>query len=138
MNAMTRTKNPKYPTCKKSVKNDDMTAICCEKCGNWYHGVCVSRKIDEVKWLRASRNCVWLCEISISSNIFTTDAKITSVLESFENKILTVLDNAIPKAIETVAEMEPDSVAVKKSDFRNKKLKLYYKGDIVPVMEVAS
>ena len=27
---------------------------------------------------------------------------------------------------------------VKKSDFRIKKLKLYYKGDIVPVMEVAS
>ena len=27
---MTRTSNPKCPTCKKTVKNDDMTAICCE------------------------------------------------------------------------------------------------------------
>ena len=67
---MTRTSNPKCPTWKKTVKNDDMTAICCEKCGNWYHGVCVSLKIDEVKWLGAARNCVWLCEICISSNIF--------------------------------------------------------------------
>ena len=57
MNAKTRTSNPKCPTCKKTVKNDDMTAICCEKCGNWYHGILVSLKIDEVKWLGASRNC---------------------------------------------------------------------------------
>ena len=82
------------------------------KCGNWYHGVCVSLKVDEVKWLGASRNCVWLCDICISSNIFTTDAKLTSVLESFGNNISTVLENAIPKAIEKVAEMEPDSGAV--------------------------
>ena len=53
--------------------------------------------------------------ISISSNFFTTDAKLTSVHESFENKISTVLENAIPKAIEKVAKMEPSSVAAHRS-----------------------
>ena len=106
---MTRTSNTKCPTCKKTVKNDDMTAICCEKCGSWYHGVCVSLKIDGVKWLGASRNCVWLCDICISSNIFTNDAKLTSVLESVEIKISTVLENAISKVI---AEKEHDSIAI--------------------------
>ena len=48
--------------------------------------------------------------ISISSNFFTTDAKLTSVHESFENKISIVLENAISRAIEKVAKMEPNSV----------------------------
>ena len=61
-----------------------------------------------------SRNCVWLCDICISSNIFTTDAKLTSVLESVKNKISTVLENAIPKVIEKVAEKEYDSVAIQR------------------------
>ena len=65
-----------------------------------------------MKWLVASRNCVWFCDICISSNIFTTDDKLTSVLETSENKISTVLEKATPKAIEEVTEMEPDSGAV--------------------------
>ena len=112
---MTKKSKPKCPTCKKTVKNDDMTANCYKKCVKWCHGFCVSLKIDEVKWLGVSRRCVCLCDICISSNISTTDAKLTSVFESVENKVSTVLENAIPKAIEKVAEMETNSVAVPRS-----------------------
>ena len=51
----------------------------------------------------------------INGNIFTTDAKLTSALESFEIKNSTVLNNVIPKAVEKVAEMGPISVALHRS-----------------------
>ena len=93
-----------------SKKIIDMTANYYKKCGNRYHGVCVSLKIDRVKWLGTSTNCVRLCHICISSNILTLAAKLTSLNESFENKVSTGLEYAIPKAIEKFAEMETNLV----------------------------
>ena len=42
----------------------------------------------------------------------TADANLTSLLESFEIKISSVLENEKPKTIERVAELKPNSVAL--------------------------
>ena len=49
--------------------------------------------MNEVKWLRGSRNCVWPCDICIKNHFLTTDAKFASVVETFKNETLNVKKN---------------------------------------------
>ena len=90
--------------CKKGVKEDDGSAIWCESCQLWFHGTCAHLSEEEVKWLGAKRNCVWLCDSCVeqNDNIFTsskTEAKLNGLFDSLSNKITSLIAELIPKAV---------------------------------------
>ena len=64
----------------------------------------VSRYLEEVKWLGAKRNCVWLCDsyVEQNDNIFTssrTEAKLNGLFDSLSNKFTSSIAELIPKAV---------------------------------------
>ena len=83
---MTRQSNPcKNSVCKRNIKDNDKSAISCEKCELWFHGPCVSLSVDDVDWLGARKNCKWICDTCDSDQLFPSEAKLTKTLD--ENKI---------------------------------------------------
>ena len=83
---MTRQSNPcKCSVCKRNIKDNDKSAISCEKCELWFHGPCVSLSVDDVDWLGARKNCKWICHTCDSDQLFPSEAKLTKTLD--ENKI---------------------------------------------------
>ena len=83
---MTRQSNPcNCSVCKWNIKNNDKSAISCEKCELWFHGPCVSLSVDNVDWPGARKNCKWICDTCDSDQLFPSEAKWTNTLD--ENKI---------------------------------------------------
>ena len=83
---MTRQSNPcKCSVCKRNIKDNNKSAISCEKCELWFHGPCVSLSVDDVDWLGARKNCKWICDTYDSDQLFPSEAKLTNTLD--ENKI---------------------------------------------------
>ena len=104
---MTRQSNAcKCSVCKRNIKDNDKSAISCEKCELWFHGPCVSLSVDDVDWLGARKNCKWICDTCDSDQLFPSKAKLTKTLD--ENKIAdkssvalsAKIGTEIPKTIE--------------------------------------
>ena len=98
---MTRQSNPcKCSVCKRNIKDNDKSAISCEKYELWFHGPCVSLSVDDVDWLGARKNCKWICDTCDSDQLFPSEAKLTKTLD--ENKIadkVAVAELALPNHI---------------------------------------
>ena len=60
--------------CKSKGKHDDTTAIGYEKCGNWFHGACVSLSADEASSMSKIKNCLWICDDCLEVDIFKYEA----------------------------------------------------------------
>ena len=87
----------KCPGCKKVVKDDDSSAIGCHSCRFWFHGECVSLTVDEVQWLGARSNCLWLCNSGLSS---PSEAKFSIlIVENIDKKITSSLKQLLPKIL---------------------------------------
>ena len=65
----------KCDRCKRKVKHDDATAIGCEKCGNWFHGACVSLSADEVSRNVKSKIAFLISDNCLEVDIFKCEAK---------------------------------------------------------------
>ena len=90
--------------CKKGLKDDHGSAIGCESCQLWFHDTCAHLSEEEVKWLGAKRNFVWLCDSCVeqNDNIFTsskTEAKLNGLFDSLSNKFTSSIAELIPKVV---------------------------------------
>ena len=107
--------------CKKVVKDDDTSAIGCSSCGKWVHGSCAGLSDMEVIWLGTKSNVVWLCDTCVNANKIcatpTTEAKLTSIRDTFSEKLESNISNLVPKLIkETLPDMNQNvKEAVSKS-----------------------
>ena len=100
--------------CRKTVKDDDKSGIMCDKCSMWFHGPCVSLTSEEVQWMGTKPNCLWVCDDCINVSLFDTEAKLTSILEKHESKIVnesmqllsTKIEETVPKIIQETLPMQ--------------------------------
>ena len=93
--------------CKSKVKHDDATAIGCEKCGNWFHGACVSLSADEVSWMGKIKNCRWICDHCLEMDTFKYESKFcsmfneaTDLINNIKSTVLSTVECEIPRSIE--------------------------------------
>ena len=97
---MTRQSNPcKCSVCKRNIKDNDKSAISCEKCELWFHGPCVSLSVDDVDCLGARKNCKWICDTCDKDQLFPYEARLTNTLD--ENKIAEKIAVALSAQIST-------------------------------------
>ena len=105
----------------KLVKDDDTSAIGCSSGGKWVHGSCAGPSDMEVIWLGTKSNVLWLCDSCVNANKVcatpTTEAKLTSILDTFSEKLESNISNLVPKLIkETLPDMNENvKEAVSKS-----------------------
>ena len=89
--------------CKKVVKDDDISVIGCSSCGEWVHGSCARLSDMDVIWLGKKSNVVWLCDTCVNANKICatpiTEAKLTSILHTFSEKLESNISNLVPKLI---------------------------------------
>ena len=93
--------------CKKGVKEGDGSAIGCESCQIWFHGTCAYLSEEEVKWLGAERNYVWLCDSCVeqNDNIFIsskTEAKLNALFDSLSNNFTSSIAELILKLLKSL------------------------------------
>ena len=99
---MSQAKAARCGPCNKPVKDNDSTAIGCEKCSAWFHGQCVGLSPDDVATMGKIRGCFWLCSGCLEGNIFTSQAKFELIIQRQESLI------EITKSIkETVENVDP-------------------------------
>ena len=84
---MSQAKATRCGPCNKTVKDNDSTAIGCEKCSAWFHGQCVGLSPDDVATMGKIRGCFWLCSGCLEGNIFTSQAKFELIIQRQESLI---------------------------------------------------
>ena len=87
--------------CKKVVRDDDFGAKGCHSCVTWFHDSCAGLSVDEVRWLYTRKNCLWVCDNCLDEDSLPTktEARLTSPLHSFSEKVKTSLSEIVPKAL---------------------------------------
>ena len=114
---MSQAKATRCGPCNKPVKDNDSTAIGCEKCSAWFHGQCVGLSPDDVALMDKIRGCFWLCSGCLEGNIFTFQAKFELIIQRQESLI------EIKKSIkETVENVDPTKTTSSNVPVNNSKL----------------
>ena len=89
--------------CKKVVKDDGISGIGCNSCGNWFHGPCVFLSAEEVKRLGSRPNCMRNCDKCVEDgDTPKTEAKLTSLVSKINDTVLKSLSELVPKVIKEV------------------------------------
>ena len=89
MTNKTYTSTSKGGSCKKMVKVEDPSGIVCVSCGVWYHGCsCGGLSQDNVTVMGRIRGCLWICSVCLNDDVFTSEAKLNSLIVKKEFKIL--------------------------------------------------
>ena len=92
---MSQAKATRCGPCNKPVKDNDSTAIGCEKCSAWFHGQCVGLSPDDVATMGEIRGCFWLCSGCLEGNIFTSQAKFELIIQNTKS-IKETVENVDP------------------------------------------
>ena len=88
MTNKTSTSASKCGSCKKMVKDEDPSGIACDSCGVWYHGCsCAGLSQDDVTVMGRIRGCLWICCVCHNDDVFTSEAKLNSLIAKKEFKI---------------------------------------------------
>ena len=70
------------------VKDEDQSGIACDSCGVWYHGCsCAGLSQDDVTVMGRIRRCLWICSVCHNDDVFTSEAKLNSLIAKKEFKI---------------------------------------------------
>ena len=106
--------------CKRKEKHDDITAIGCEKCGNWFHGSYVSLTADEVSWMGKIKYCILICDNCLEVDIFKYEAKFctifneaTDLINNIKSTFLSPVECEIPRIIEKTLPAQLNENVVK-------------------------
>ena len=107
--------------CENMVKDDDTSAVGCSSCGECVHGSCAGFSDMEAIWPGTKSKVVSLCDTCVNANKIcatpTTEARLTSILDTFSEKYKFNISNLVPKLIkETLPDMNENvKEAVSKS-----------------------
>ena len=86
----------KCPGGKKVVKDDDSSAIGCHSGGSWRHGEFGCLTVDEVLWMGAQLNCLWLCDSCLSS---ASEAKFSNLIVENLDKNYVIFETIATKKL---------------------------------------
>ena len=78
------------------MKHDDVSAIGWEKCGNCFHGACVSLSADKVSWMGKIENCIWVFDNCLEVDIFKYEAKFCTIFNKATDLINNIKSTVLP------------------------------------------
>ena len=71
------------------VKDENPSGIACDSCGVWYHGCsCAGLSQDDVNVMGRISVCLWMCSVCHNDGVFTSEAKLNSLIAKKDFKIL--------------------------------------------------
>ena len=75
------------------VKDEDPFGIARVSCGVWFHGFsCAGLSQDDVTVMGRIRGCLWICSLCHNDDVFTSEAKLNSLIakKEFKSSVISI------------------------------------------------